>query len=1108
MAATDFPNSPTVNQTFTVGERTWKWTGTTWDVVVTTQIVGPVGPKGDTGFTGPPGVTDVTSPITNSGSSTSANIGINQSLLSLSKSQVGLNNVDNTSDIDKPVSTATQTALNLKAASSHIHGNITNSGAIGSVSGLVAVTTASGVLTVTSAPTSAATQFLKGDLTWDVPVDTNYYPTAVTIDAGTTAGPAIGLTMNIGTMPSTVIPAAATGASGVVTTGPQNFDGIKTFNSFPQVASGLPSNSLDLVNKQYVDNIASGINAHDAVVAATTAALTATYNNNTTGIGATLTNSGTQAALVIDNVTLNVGDRVLVKNQGTTLQNGIYYIKNSGDQGSASTNWVLTRTSDYDQSIAGEVQAGDTTFVVAPTAQYSVAPTNNNTSWTMNSPETISIGSSAITFVQTNASSGYAAGTGIDISTGTISVNSTVLTTTSTQTGITNKTFTAPVLGAATATTINKVTITPPATASTLTVDEGKTFRASNTMTLSSSGDGNNLNIGTGGTLATGAFATIANYAALGSANAFTVGGHVVTSESTTVKPLTLKVAASQTADQIQYQSSGSTVLGGRNATGKIYSGSTAPLSVGTTTFTYGAVLSATSPGGTTATITVSGSVQPFTASGQTVTLTNISGGNYNQVVTVSNPQTVVSGSQYSFTATGSGFTTVAGTGGNFVISPSGTGATATINLLNNPAMSVGDLVSVTGFTGVTAYNTGTGVFVPVTAVSTTLPYSISYASGASGTAAGTPSISVQAQVSITTSSNLTSGILVRNAGTAGSGYLQQWQSSVGGNLLYVDTSGIMVGSGIWRTSSAMALGSSSTTTMLSNASMGHLVLQNTLIQPNNTATGASGGGVIFVDSGALKYRGPTGSAATIVNSDGTLASFTGGTLTSGLTLAAGTSTPLIPLTFTTNASTPTAVSGGMDYDGTVFYQTSNTSPGRALNTQGYYYASSADYIVDFSGSGAVQSVLGAATRGITVAAGTTYEYELSMAVQHQWVVETGITGTFQLTSTTVTLSPTVAHVSYVDYGSNTTGFTTATTMSSVRTTGTVTFSATISTGSRYNIVRVKGIIRVTGTGTVKIYPGLLTSGTNQNTWTVQSGLSFRMTPIGNGTVTTVGTWA
>jgi hypothetical protein len=38
MPAVDFPNSPSVDQTFSVGERTWKWTGTTWDAVV-----GPVG---------------------------------------------------------------------------------------------------------------------------------------------------------------------------------------------------------------------------------------------------------------------------------------------------------------------------------------------------------------------------------------------------------------------------------------------------------------------------------------------------------------------------------------------------------------------------------------------------------------------------------------------------------------------------------------------------------------------------------------------------------------------------------------------------------------------------------------------------------------------------------------------------------------------------------------------------------------------------------------------------------------------------------------------------------------------------------------------------------
>lgn len=47
MTAIDFPNNPSVNQTFTVGQRTWKWTGTAWDVVVTTQVTGPQGEPGE-----------------------------------------------------------------------------------------------------------------------------------------------------------------------------------------------------------------------------------------------------------------------------------------------------------------------------------------------------------------------------------------------------------------------------------------------------------------------------------------------------------------------------------------------------------------------------------------------------------------------------------------------------------------------------------------------------------------------------------------------------------------------------------------------------------------------------------------------------------------------------------------------------------------------------------------------------------------------------------------------------------------------------------------------------------------------------------------------------
>jgi hypothetical protein len=46
MTAIDFPNSPTVNDLFTVGSRTWRWSGATWDSVELT-VVGPTGPQGD-----------------------------------------------------------------------------------------------------------------------------------------------------------------------------------------------------------------------------------------------------------------------------------------------------------------------------------------------------------------------------------------------------------------------------------------------------------------------------------------------------------------------------------------------------------------------------------------------------------------------------------------------------------------------------------------------------------------------------------------------------------------------------------------------------------------------------------------------------------------------------------------------------------------------------------------------------------------------------------------------------------------------------------------------------------------------------------------------------
>ncbi|QQM77834.1 tail fiber domain-containing protein (plasmid) [Aeromonas caviae] len=80
---------------------------------------------------------------------------------------------------------------------------------------------------------------------------------------------------------------------------------------------------------------------------ATTANLSAAYANGNAGVGATLTNNSTLAALAIDGVTVTVGMRVLVKNQTAAAQNGIYTVTK---EGSATEAWVLTRTPGCDTS--------------------------------------------------------------------------------------------------------------------------------------------------------------------------------------------------------------------------------------------------------------------------------------------------------------------------------------------------------------------------------------------------------------------------------------------------------------------------------------------------------------------------------------------------------------------------------------------------------------------------------------------------------------------------------------------------------------------------------------------------------------------------------------
>ena len=159
--------------------------------------------------------------------------------------------------------------------------------------------------------------------------------------------------------------------------------------------STAPASNTDIANKLYVDGVASGINFHAACSYATTAALAAnTYNNGSSGVGATLT-AVAVGTLTIDGYTLVIGDvgkRLLIKNEVTQANNGVYTLTQAG---TAVLPYILTRATDYDTSGVGtnEVDVGDFILVLAGSSLY-------NSSWIQQTPLPITIGTTAIVFVQ------------------------------------------------------------------------------------------------------------------------------------------------------------------------------------------------------------------------------------------------------------------------------------------------------------------------------------------------------------------------------------------------------------------------------------------------------------------------------------------------------------------------------------------------------------------------------------------------------------------------------------------------------------------------------------------------------------------------------------
>ena len=183
--------------------------------------------------------------------------------------------------------------------------------------------------------------------------------------------------------------------------------------------SNSPTQASHAATKSYVDNVAAGIDWHQAVKLATAAALpnSPTYSNGTSGVGATLTATA-YARLTIDGANATTGDRVLVKDQSTAAHNGIYDVTEQGN--GTDTYWVLTRATDFDSSPTNEIKSGEAVFVLGGSS-------NIRQGFVLTSTGTGTAGAHVLntddlSFTQFTGTSAFTAGDGISQSGNTLNV--------------------------------------------------------------------------------------------------------------------------------------------------------------------------------------------------------------------------------------------------------------------------------------------------------------------------------------------------------------------------------------------------------------------------------------------------------------------------------------------------------------------------------------------------------------------------------------------------------------------------------------------------------------------------------------------------------------
>jgi hypothetical protein len=174
-----------------------------------------------------------------------------------------------------------------------------------------------------------------------------------------------------------------------------------------------PVNSTDAATKAYVDALGEGLHIHASVMAATTANI-----NLATDV---------ENGDVLDGVTLATGNRILVKNQSTASQNGIYVVAASG---------APSRATDFDSP--AEIDGGDFVFVTGGTANDNKGFVQVNTVGT--------VGTDPIEFTQFSGAGTFTAGNGLAINGSEFSINTGITADLTTAQTLTNKTLTTPTI--------------------------------------------------------------------------------------------------------------------------------------------------------------------------------------------------------------------------------------------------------------------------------------------------------------------------------------------------------------------------------------------------------------------------------------------------------------------------------------------------------------------------------------------------------------------------------------------------------------------------------------------------------------------------------------